>query len=275
MSVNIDTVIAAWKSARTQADRDLAAEAIEQHIAHETPEGADYESATEELIDRLKAEFGPVPVEDIRQILRATDVRHFIAVPAVEANQTAIFGLGNTAEEAVADAYAEARTQVPTIETGTAPSRYVDGETEQTWTVTTTQSIETFYSEAEADRHVEANSFVAQECTERLFLSVQKGSVNRWTTSGRLQDLDVDQGAVDEALDEVKKRLIGDHEKIIADLDAEDALYEANLCVDSTIGQNGTSDYHDAISDNPEFRLALDLAVRDHLLELIAEREAA
>lgn len=275
MTVTIDTAISAWKSAQTQADRDLAAEAIEQHIAHETAEGADHGSATDELLARLKAEFGPVPVEDVRQILRTTAVRYFIAVPAIEANQTAIYGIGNTAEEAVADAYAEARTQVPTVETGTAPSRYVDGETERTWTVTTTQSIETYYSEAEADRHVEANSFVAQECTERLFLSVRKGGVDRWTTNGNLQDLDVDQGAIDEALEEVKKRLLNDWTKVLADVDAGNALYEAGLCVDSTIGQNGTSDYHDAITDDPEFRLSLDLAVRDHLLTLIAERQAA
>jgi len=62
----IDTAIAAWKAATTQADRDLAAEAIEQHIAHQTPEDGDYEAATSELLARLEAEFGPVPVEDLR-----------------------------------------------------------------------------------------------------------------------------------------------------------------------------------------------------------------
>jgi len=64
----IDTAIAAWKRAETQADRDLAAEAIEQHIAHDTPDGGDYEYATQELLTRLKAEFGPVPVEDLRSL---------------------------------------------------------------------------------------------------------------------------------------------------------------------------------------------------------------
>ncbi len=62
----IDTAIAAWRRAETQSDRDLAAEAIGQHIAHQTPEGGDYVAATSELLERLKAEFGPVPVEDIR-----------------------------------------------------------------------------------------------------------------------------------------------------------------------------------------------------------------
>ncbi|AIQ90779.1 hypothetical protein [Methylobacterium oryzae] len=65
-TTTIDTAIAAWKAAATQADRDVAAEAIEQHIAHQTPEGGDYEAATTELLERLKAEFGPVPVEDLR-----------------------------------------------------------------------------------------------------------------------------------------------------------------------------------------------------------------
>lgn len=71
----IDTAIAAWKAAATQADRDLAAEAIEQHIAHETPEGGDYEAATDELLARLKAEFGPVPVEDLRDPHESREAR--------------------------------------------------------------------------------------------------------------------------------------------------------------------------------------------------------
>lgn len=62
---NIDTAIAAWKNAATQSDRDLAAAAIEQHIAARTPEGDDYEAATSELLAHLEAEFGPVPIEDL------------------------------------------------------------------------------------------------------------------------------------------------------------------------------------------------------------------
>jgi hypothetical protein len=205
----------------------------------------------------------------------STAIRFFIAVPAVEANQTAIYGIGHTEEEAVADAYADTRTQVPTVAQGTAPSRYVDGDTERTWTVTTTQGSETHYTEADADHQVQGNSFVAQECTERLFLSVQKGSVDRWTTNGRLQDLDVNQGAVDDALDEVKDGLDGEHASTIAALMAEDALDDAHTYVDAFIRQNSDSDYHDAVEDDAEFRLALDLTVRDHLLELIAERKAA
>lgn len=65
---NIDTAIAAWKAAKTQEDRDLARDAIEEWIAFETPEGGDYEYATDEFIARLKAEFGPVPVEDLRDL---------------------------------------------------------------------------------------------------------------------------------------------------------------------------------------------------------------
>ncbi|MEQ4596730.1 MAG: hypothetical protein ABN488_03005 [Methylobacteriaceae bacterium] len=62
MSTTIDTAIAAWKAATTDADRELAEEAIEQHVAAETPEGGDYKAATEELLTRLRAD--PLPATD-------------------------------------------------------------------------------------------------------------------------------------------------------------------------------------------------------------------
>ncbi len=64
----IDTAIAAWTAATTEAERDCAAAAIEEHIAHETPEGADYVAATDEFLTRLRAEYGPVPIEDLRDL---------------------------------------------------------------------------------------------------------------------------------------------------------------------------------------------------------------
>ncbi len=275
-STTIDIAIAAWKAATTQADRDLAAEAIEQHIADETPEGADYESATEELLARLKAEFGSIPVEDIRQLASTSVVRYFIALPAEQSCQTAIFGIGHTEEEAIADAYDDSRTRAPTVEAVNLPSRHVDGETEEAWVVTTWEGRETFYSEAEADQHVLENAFVAEECTERLFVSLQRGSVDRWTTNAaRLQDLDLDEGAIEDALNEVKEGLDSEHASTIAALKPEEALSDAHAYVDAFVGQNEDSEYSDAVGEDREFRLALDLAVRDHLLELIAEREAA
>ncbi|MGU3286081.1 hypothetical protein [Methylobacterium mesophilicum] len=74
----IDTAIAAYRAAETTEDRLLAREAIEQHIAADTPEGGDYEAATAELVERLDRERVPneptcgvfederckVPVED-------------------------------------------------------------------------------------------------------------------------------------------------------------------------------------------------------------------
>ncbi|MFY9293713.1 MAG: hypothetical protein WAP03_23870 [Methylorubrum rhodinum] len=63
-SPTIDTAIAAWKSATTAADRELAEEAIEQHVAAETAEGGDYKAATEELLARLRAEAGPLPATE-------------------------------------------------------------------------------------------------------------------------------------------------------------------------------------------------------------------
>ncbi len=64
----IDTAIAAWVAATTEADRDCAAAVIEEHIAYDTAEGADYIAATDEFLARLKAEYGPVPIEDLRDL---------------------------------------------------------------------------------------------------------------------------------------------------------------------------------------------------------------
>lgn len=96
----IDTAIAAWKVAETQADRALAEEAIEQHVAHDTPEGADHRAATDELLARLKAEFGPVPVEDVPGI----EPRYHIAVAENAADRLIVYGIGHSEELALADA---------------------------------------------------------------------------------------------------------------------------------------------------------------------------
>lgn len=202
----------------------------------------------------------------------ATAVRFFIAVPAVEANQTAIFGIGHTEEEAVADAYIDTCTQVPTVDQGTAPSRYVDGDTETTWTVTTTQGTETHYSEADADHQVQANSFVAQECTERLFLSVQEGSVDRWTTNNRLQDLDLDEDELAEMVDHVTERFANLDGEASAGWMAEHAYSDAIAFVDCYV-RDGNGDL--VAKPHSEMHTALCLVVRDLILAQIEEREAA
>ncbi|GJD66487.1 hypothetical protein [Methylobacterium frigidaeris] len=159
-STTIDTAIAAWKAATTQADRDLAAEAIAQHIAHETPEGSDYESATEELIDRLKAEFGPVPVEDLRDAIAPN--RFYIALPAAipEGEVEGIWGIGRSEELAIEDAHHWTQTRPATV-----------GEGE--WVVSHEGTYEAFPTATEAHAYAKTLGYRAEPCTEALYRRVK------------------------------------------------------------------------------------------------------
>ncbi|KQP90783.1 hypothetical protein [Methylobacterium sp. Leaf117] len=164
----IDTAIAAWKAAATQADRDLAATAIEEHIAHETPEGGDYEFATAELIERLKAECGPLTEPDARTF--------FIAVPG--GTGTGIFGIGMTEEGALADAYRESQTRPAAV------SLDEDGD----WVVSYEGTYDAFPTEEEAKEHAASLGFVARPCTERLYDHIDDHGCDattfRWDQSG-------------------------------------------------------------------------------------------
>lgn len=157
MSATIDTAIAAWKNAETQADRDLAADAIREHIAHETPEDADYDSATDELLDRLKAEFGPVQVEDLRG--------YYIALPAVlTPNEVeAIWGVGRSEELALADAYHWNSTCAP----------IVSQVSESRWVVDYDARRQSFLDEDEARAHAATLGYRAEPCTEALYRRVK------------------------------------------------------------------------------------------------------
>ncbi|MGU3449814.1 hypothetical protein [Methylobacterium sp. 391_Methyba4] len=158
-SITIDTAIAAWKAAKNQIDRDLAAQAIGEHIAFNTPEGADDESATDELLARLKAEFGPVPGEDLLYVLNPQ--RFYIAVPAeLTANEVeAIWGIGRSEEEALADAYHWNSTSAPSVE------QDADGK----WTVAYDGSRETFPDRAVADAYAATLGYRAEPCTRALY----------------------------------------------------------------------------------------------------------
>lgn len=160
---NIDTAIAAWKAATTQADRDLAAEAIQQHIAHETPEGADYESATDELLSRLKDEFGPVPVEDLRDAIAPN--RFYIALPAAvsEGEVEGIWGIGRSEELAVADAHHWTQTRPATV-----------GEDDEgEWVVSHEGTYEAFPTLTEANAYASTLGYRAEPCTEALYRRVK------------------------------------------------------------------------------------------------------
>lgn len=162
-SVTIDTAIAAWKAAKNQIDRDLAAQAIGEHIAFNTPEGADYESATDELLARLRAEFGPVPSEDLLYVRNPQ--RFYIALPAeLVANEVeAIWGIGRTEEEALADAYHWNSTTAPVVEK--------DGEGR--WFVAYDGSRKTFPDRAVADAYAATLGYRAEPCTEALYRRVK------------------------------------------------------------------------------------------------------
>ena len=161
----IDTAIAAWEAAPTQADRDLAADAIREHIAHETPEDADYESATDELLARLAAEHGPVPVEDLRG--------YYIALPAeLTANEVeGIWGIGRSEELAVADAHHWTQTRPATVEEG-------DGE----WIIRYEGSTFRCQTRHGADACARTLGYRAWPCTEALYRRVKEEG---YDTNGR------------------------------------------------------------------------------------------
>jgi hypothetical protein len=161
----LDTAIAAWKAATTQIDRDLAAQAIGEHIAYDTPEGADYESATDELLARLKAEFGPVPVEDLRGF--------YIALPAeLTANEIeGIWGVGRSEQLAVADAHYWTQTQPATVEQG-------DNE----WIIRHEGSTFRCQTRQGADACAATLGYRAWPCTEALYRRVKEEG---YDTNGR------------------------------------------------------------------------------------------
>lgn len=202
---------------------------------------------------------------------RTTSATYYVAVPASEPT-SGIYGIGNDYMAAIEDAHAQTQTVNP------GPTF---NEETRLWEVFNDSRGETytFADENRAREEAASLGFAALESTERLYRYVEAHGAAvgelRYVERHGKQDLDVDQGAVDEALDEVKEGLDGEHASTIAALKAEDALADAHVYVDAFIRQDPDSDYHDAVDDDPEFRLALDLAVRDHLLDLIAERQAA
>lgn len=216
-STTIDTAIAAWKAATTQADRDLAAEAIEQHIAHETPEGGDYESATDELLARLKAEFGPVPVEDLRDA--AAPQRFFIALPAAasEGEVEGIWGIGRSEEEAVADAHHWTQTQPATVERG-------DNE----WVIRHERGTFRCQTREAADAHAATLGYRAEPCTEALYERVKAEGFHvdgrnsyTYALNGTVYDVVERDAAEADDEEEVLPRVEGDDGEV---LDAEAEL---------------------------------------------------
>ncbi|MCJ2077806.1 hypothetical protein MKK68_19520 [Methylobacterium sp. E-016] len=202
----------------------------------------------------------------------STAVRYFVAEPANSG--TGIFGLGHTAEQAIADAHAQGQTRPATVtpmDDGMFVVNY-DGE-----------AVGTYDDEDRAHAHAHRYGFEATECTERLYRHVESHGCDAsspgyswvWTDAQKsTYDLQVDEEAFASALEEVLTAL---HEND-NDRDAwkaEDALADAREYVDAYVAGDDSSEWYLAVNEDAALRTALDLAVRDNILETIAEREAA
>lgn len=111
-----------------------------------------------------------------------TATRFFIAVPA-DPQGVGIFGIGQTANAALADAYAQSNTSPPVID--------FDGDY---WTVRTDAGTDVFANEGDANRCSDRHAFTARECTERLYREVEAHGCDansfRWTRNAAgLDDL--------------------------------------------------------------------------------------
>lgn len=194
-----------------------------------------------------------------------TAVRFFVAAP--RGNQAAIAGLGHTVEAAIADAYAQVGTQPAVV------SQAEDG----TWTVADgiTEPRE-FSSEADADEHASSVGMVATECTERLYVHMKMHGIDgRWGSKGDLLDIDLedDEVALDDALDEVRAGFEGLNDGAKDEWTSETALADAHDYVFAyVIEGDETGMWGDLAEIGTPFRTALDLRVRDLILDRIEAR---
>lgn len=195
----------------------------------------------------------------------ATAIRFFVAAP--RGNQDAIAGLGHTAEAAIADAYSQTGTQ-PAV-----ASQAEDG----TWVVTDgiTEPRE-FSSEADADEHAASVGMIAMECTERFYVHLRMHGIDgRWGSKGDLLDLDLedDEVALDDAVDEVLAGFEGLDDGAKSEWTAETALADAHDYVFAYVVEGDeTGMWGDLAEVGTPFRTALDLRVRDIILEDIENR---
>lgn len=192
----------------------------------------------------------------------------YIATPVDPQSDGAIWGLGLTDEAAIADAYEQSNTHAPQISE-------VDGEL-PTWTVTLSGGdTRAFTDEGEAEACAAEHGFKALPCTERLYRWCEQYELKSWTRDAAgLEDLDVDQEMLDAAVAEVNEGFDGSTAQ--EDWKAETALQDAHDYVDAYVVDDETvdEDIRDALTD-PQLRHAVDYAVRDVILDEIAERASA
>ncbi|KTS34213.1 hypothetical protein NS228_05330 [Methylobacterium indicum] len=195
----------------------------------------------------------------------ATAIRFFVAAP--RGNQAAIAGLGHTAEAAIFDAHAQTGTQPAVV------SQAGDG----TWTVADglTEPRE-FSAEADADEHAASLGMVATECTERFYVHMKMHGIDgRWGSKGDLLDLDLedDEAALDDAVDEVRAGFEGLDDGAKDEWTPETALADAHDYVFAyVIEGDETGMWGDLAEVGTPFRTALDLLVRDEIIDHIEAR---
>lgn len=194
----------------------------------------------------------------------STAIRFFVAAP--QGNRDAIAGLGYTAEQAIADAYAQV---------GTKPA-VVSQDAEGNWTVNDgVNEAREFSSKSDADEHAASIGMVALEATERFYVHVRMhGLPSAWGTKDSLLDLDLgeDEDEIDEALDEVKAGFEGLGGEAKDEWTAETALADANDYVSAyLLEDDATGKWGELAADKTPFRTALDLRVRDIILQDIIE----
>lgn len=195
----------------------------------------------------------------------------FIAVPGDD-QASAIFGIGETYEGAVRDAYAQSNTHEPSV------TRGEDGQ----WVVATGYGEDATFApsqESEARDYAAQKGCIARPCTERLFLHIKAHGCDanfRWTMNAvGLDDLEFEQDEFDAAVAEVEEGLEGNTSQDT--WKAEEALDDAAAYVDAYVvdDENVDEALRDVLKPGTSLRTAVNVAVRDILLEQISELASA
>lgn len=196
-----------------------------------------------------------------------TAIGYFVAVPGN--GEYGIYGVGRNVDAALAKAYRN---------TDTCPAD-VSQEKGGDWVVSYDVGSEVFNDEDEAREYADELGFIAQRCTERLYIHVERygwdtyQSDFRWAEGADgLVDLDLgdDERALEDAVGEV---LIGFYGLDFEDQDgwtAKSALQAAHDYVDAyVIEGDQTGKWGRLADEQTPFRTALDLRVRDIILERV------
>lgn len=182
-----------------------------------------------------------------------------------------VYGIGTSVDTALDDAYRGANMRPPSVRSTDdgAWIVLVDGRDEP---------LGPYDSEALARADASQHAFSARDCSERLYRYVERHGCDaaRFTwVKGEVDDLDVDQGLVDQAVAEVEQGLEGCTAQ--GDWTADTALRDAHGYVDAYVldDEGVDEDLQDAVREDAQLRVAVDVAVASIIRSEIEEREAA